>query len=263
MSETQGVPQLSGRMFLFERPELMNREQHGDLGFVQPEQRFAFCAKARAIPVTVSEIPAAMKDYPIVLMSKENFLPLAVTGLVDDVNLFVDEQGNWEERRYIPGYVRRYPFGVAAETGGDKFAIVIDVAYAGLTKNGEAPLFDNGEPSQATRQAVDFCTTYERDRRLTEEFAKRLQKFDLVQGQSAQFTPVGETEPRSFAEYFGIDEQRMKTLTDEQLLELHKGGVLPILYAMLMSMGNWRTILQRRAQRFNLTESEILTRKVN
>lgn len=263
MSETQGVPQISGKMFLFERPELMNKEQHGDLGFRRPEQRYGFCAKARAIPVTVSEIPAAMKDYPIIFMSKEQLLPLAVTGLIDDVNLFVDENGEWEKNRYVPGYVRRYPFGIASETGGDRFAIVIDTAYEGFAKDGETPLFDNGEPSQATKQAVDFCTNYERDRQLTEEFANRIKKFDLVQGQSAQFTPVGQTEPRTFAEYFGIDEARMKALSDEQLLEMHKAGLLPVIYAMLMSMGNWRMILQRRAQRFNLTESEILNRKVN
>lgn len=263
MSETQGVPQITGKMFLFERPELMNKEQHGDLGFKRPEERFGFCAKARAVPVTVSEIPAAMRDYPIIFMSKEQLVPLAVTGLVDDVNLFVDEKGEWEENRYIPGYVRRYPFGIASETGGERFAIVIDAAYEGFSKDAETPLFDNGEPSQATQQAVDFCTTYERDRQMTEEFGKRIAGYDIVQGQSAQFTPVGETEPRTFAEYFSVDESRMKALTDEQFLELHKAGLLPVLYAMLMSMGNWRALLQRRAKRFNLTETEILNRPVN
>lgn len=263
MSETQGAPQVSGKMFLFERPELMNKEQHGKLFFKRPKQRFGFCAKARAIPVTVSEIPAAMKDYPIIFMSNEQLIPLAVTGLIDDVNLFVDEAGDWEANRYIPGYARRYPFGIASETGGDRIAIVIDAAYEGLAQKGDAPLFDNGEPSEAAKQAIDFCTAYERDRQLTDEFAKRMKSYDLVHGQSAQFTPPGQTEPRTFAEYFGVDEARFKALSDEQFLELHKSGLLPVVYAMLMSMGNWRTLLQRRAKRFNLTETEILNRAMN
>ena len=106
MSESpQVAPQLSGNMFLFERPELLNKEQHGGLGVDRPEKPFAFCSQIRAVPLTISEIPSAMKDYPVVLMSEEDPIPLAVVGLVDDVNLFVDENGMWEENTYIPGYI--------------------------------------------------------------------------------------------------------------------------------------------------------------
>ena len=88
---------------------------HGGLGFIPPKLRYGFCANVRAVPVLVSEIPAAIKDYPVIFTSQENPKPLAVVGLVDDINLFVDEEGNWERNRYIPGYVRRYPFGVASD----------------------------------------------------------------------------------------------------------------------------------------------------
>jgi len=62
----------------------------------------------------------------------------------------------------------------------------------------------------------------------------------LIQGQSAQFTPQGASEPKTFAEYFGVDEKRLQELSDEQFLELRKAGLLPLIYAMLMSMSNWR-----------------------
>ena len=109
MSESQQSPQLSGNMFLFQRPELLNKEQHGQLGMSNPGKRFDFCANVRAIPITVTEVPAASKDYPIVFMGKENPVLLAVVGLVDEVNLFVDENGNWENKRYIPGYATSIP----------------------------------------------------------------------------------------------------------------------------------------------------------
>jgi len=46
-------------------------------------------------------------------------------------------------------------------------------------------------------------------------------------------------------------------LSDDKILSLQKKGLLSLVYAQLMSMGNWRTLLQRRAKRFNLTEADV------
>ena len=263
MSETQGAPQLTGKMFLFESPELMNAEQHGSLGLSAPAKRYEFCAKARGIPITVSEIPAAMKDYPVVMMSEENPIPLAIVGMIDDVNLFVDENGEWEENRYVPGYVRRYPFALAGESAGERMAVIIDTSFEGLKPNGDVPLFENGEPSEQTQAAIEFCKTFEKDRLMTEEFGKRLLDLGVVQSQTAQYTPQGSSEPQAFARYFGIDEEKFKEISDDQANELRKNGMLALMYAMMMSLGNWRVILQRRAKRFGLSESQLLQQAVN
>ena len=260
MSETQeAAPELSGNMFLFERPELLTKEQHGNLGVTPPEKPFAFCSKVRAIPLTVSEIPSAMKDYPIVFASMEEPLPLAVVGLVDDVNLFVDEDGKWQDMAYIPGYIRRYPFALANETGGDRLATVIDAAHPGISEGGEVKFFDeNGEASESTKQVIDFCREYESDRRLTEHMMQQLKELELVQGQTAHYTPQGETEPKVFAQYFGIDEQRVKDLADDKYLQMRTTGLAGIVYAQLMSLTNWRLLMQRRMNRYGITEDKIL-----
>lgn len=263
MSETQAQPQLTGKMFLFERPELMTKEQHGELGLTQPAKRYEFCSKARAIPITVSEIPAAMKDYPVVLMSKEQPIPMAIMGMIDDVNLFIDENGNWEDNRYVPGYVRRYPFALASESDGERMAVIIDSGFEGLKPGGEVPLFDDGEPSETTQAAIEFCKTFEQDRVMTDEFGKRLAAADLIQHQTAQYTPQGTTEPQAFAQYFGIDEEKFNALSDEQILEFRKSGMLALIYGLIMSLGNWRMILQRRAKRFGLSEDQLLTQAIN
>lgn len=263
MSEAQAAPEVTGKMFLYERPELLMKEKHGNLALKPAAQPFGFAAKARAIPLTLSEIPTAMKDYPVIFLSKEQPQLLAVTGLYDDFNLFVDEQGGWEQNRYIPGYVRRYPFGLASETNGERMAIVIDRGFEGLGPDGETPLFNNGEPTAQTQAAIDFCKNYERDRQMTEQFVKSLNEMELIQPQTAQYTPTGATEPVNFAQYFGVDEQRLNGLDKDKVADLHSRGVLPLLYAMLMSMGNWRVLLQRRARRFNLTEENIFKPAVN
>ena len=263
MSETATEPSLQGQMFLFEKPELISKEAHGDLGVTLPEKRFEYCAGVRGIPLTVSEIPAAMKDYPIVFASTEQLIPIAIVGLIDEVNLFVDEKGDWEQHRYVPGYVRRYPFGVAAETGGERIAIVIDRAYKGLQPGGDLQLFENGEPTANTKQAIEFCKGYEEDRIRTEQFSNQVRDLNIVSGQSAQYTPQGETQPRVFAEYVSIDENVLKQIPADKLVELRDAGILPMLYAMVMSLGNWRTILTRRALRYGLNEDTMLKPVLN
>ena len=257
MSEAEALPQVTGKMFLYEQPELLTKESHGNLGLSQVKQPFAFAAKARAVPVTVSEIPSAMKSYPLVFMSQEQPHLLAVTGVFDDVNLFVGEEGKWEDFAYVPGYVRRYPFGVAAEASGERMAVVIDRSYEGFSENGEANLYDGDQMSERTQAAIEYVKNYERERQTTEQLVKLLNQHELIQSQTAQYTPMGMSEPIAFAQYFGIDEERLKNLSDETKLELERQGALALIYALLMSMGNWRLVLQRRSKRFNLSEQDL------
>lgn len=263
MSETETAPQLSGKMFLFERPELLNAEQHGNLGFKKVEKQFEFCSKVRGIPVTVSEVPMAMKEYPIIFVDAEKPMLLAAVGLIDDENLMVDDKGQWEASRYIPGYIRRYPFAVAAENGGDRMAIVIDGAYEGLKEGGDVPIFENGAPTAETNSAIEFCKNYERDRHLTATICDKFKELGLLEGQNASFTPDGETEPKIFAEYLGISEEKLKGLSTQDFLQLRVDGLLPVIYGIMMSMGNWRHMLERRARRHNLTEADALNLPVN
>ena len=257
MSQTQAAPEITGKMFLYEKPELLTPQSHGALAMSPAAQPFAFAAKVRALPLTVSEIVMASRDYPVVFMSTDQPLPMAIVGLIEDVNLFVDDAGKWEADAYIPGYVRRYPFGIAAEQNSDRFAVVIDRAFEGLKSGGDQPLFNGDQPSQFTQDAVEFTKRYEQDRQLTNQFMTEIKKFDILSGQSAQYTPQGGGEQRSFAQYLGLDEAKLRDLPDEKFLEIRKLGLLPVLYAQAMSMNNWRKIVTRRARKYNLSEANL------
>ena len=136
-------------------------------------------------------------------------------------------------------------------------AVIIDRGFEGLSPAGQNRLFENDQMTQQTQAAVDFVKSYERDRQMTEQFAKLLNHHELIQQQSAHYTPTGANEPIAFAQYFGIDEDRLKGLDIEHKMEMERQGVLALAYALLMSMGNWRLLLQRRSKRFNLTEQDV------
>lgn len=259
MSQTQPAGQVSGKMFLYERPELLSREMHGEYGINPPQRPYEFCAKVRAIPLVLGEFGIAARSYPIIFHQAKEMIPLAVVGIVDDVNLFVDDNGNWEQDAYCPAYVRRYPFAIASETGGDRLAIVIDMAFPWLTPGGQSPFFVNGEPTAATQQMIEFCKGYESDRRMSGDLLKQLETYDLVTAQQAQYGHPTTNEAIVFANYFGVDEERLAKLPDNKFLEMRRNGLLAIVHAQMWSMANWRQLMQRRMTRYNLTMDQILT----
>lgn len=258
MSQTPMMPQISGKMYLFENPQLLSKELHANYGIKPAAKPFAFCAKIRAVPITISEFIASGRYYPIIFSAEKNMVPLAVVGLIDDINLFVDENGKWAENLYIPGYLRRYPFALASESGRERVAVVFDAAHEAISAGGENPFFVNGEPSEAMQAAIEFCKQYEADKIATEQAMRMLESYDLVVPQSAQYGVRRDAEQKTFAQYFGVDEKRFNELPDDKFLEMRKSGVLALVFAQMMSMGNWRTILERRARRFNLTGESIL-----
>lgn len=259
MSETPSAqpPQLEGQMFLFRQPELLNKEQHGKLGVSRPKRPFSFCETVRAVPLTISEIAMAQKHYPIIFSGEKEPLPMAVVGLIDDVNLFIGDNGEWEKNVYIPGYIRRYPFALAGDQNSDRMAIILDAGYDGVTSKPDVKFFEGDEPSDDTKKAMEYCSQYERDRLMTLEFGKQLAPYNLVTTQVAQFTPEG-GEAKPFAQYVGVEEAKLAEMAEDKYLELRKSNILPILYAQLMSMGNWRMLMDRRVQRFNIAPDKVL-----
>lgn len=253
MSETAAIPQITGKLFLFEQPEILNKEQHGALGITPLKSPFSFCAKVRAAPVTVNEIAVASRSYPIIFTSQTNLVPLAVLGVIDDVNLFVNDNGEWDTEFYAPGYLRRYPFAFASESNGARFALVLDRAYSGISEASEQPFFENGQASLAVQNVIEFCKSYETDRLRTEQMMKKLGEYDLIAGQAAQVAASEGATPVTFAQYFGIDVAKFEALSDEKFLELRKSGLLSVIYAQIFSNANWRSLFARRARRFNLT----------
>ena len=249
---TETAPQtasIEGNVYLYEKPEILSKDQHAGLGLSRVERPFDFVAGVRMLPVTVREFAAASKIYPIVFADNEDHTPLAVTGLEDNDNLFVSPTGQWEPFAYIPAYLRRYPFNFAGDKGADRFALVIDRAAKSVSDSPDIPFFENGELTESTQQAVEFCRNYEVERQMTLEFTKKLNELGLFAKQEARYRPTPEADEQTFAAYTGIDEEKLRNLDKDVYIDLRDRGYLPFMYGQLFSNANWRTLLERRAVR--------------
>lgn len=233
-------------MLFYEQPELLNHEMHGSLGLRRLDRPFAFAKRARAVPLTLGEIPSAQKAFPVIFSDLENPVPLAVVGLDDDINLFVDDNGAWERGIYIPAYVRRYPFALATRAD-DQYAVVIDRAADSVSENPDRPFFDDGNITPETQAIIDFCGSYDAEARQTARFGLRLRELGLLTGQRvSRSTSSGEDAP--IAAYVAVDERKLGSLGDAVLNELLDKGYLAALFAHLFSLDNWQALIERHVQ---------------
>ena len=237
-----------GQKLFYRQPELLNHQSHGSLGLRVPERPFEFARKSRALPITLSEIASAQKHFPVVFSDLENPVPLAVVGTRDDVNLFIDEDGNWEREVYIPAYIRCYPFALAARSN-DEFAVVIDRAAESVSSDPEQPFFgDDKKVTPQVQALIDFVGRYDAETKRSVQFGQRLKELGLLAGQQVtRKTQSGEELP--VASYVAVDSEKLDALDDTVVKELFNEGYLAGIFAHLFSLENWQVVINRIAAR--------------
>jgi len=244
--------QISGSVLLYNSPEPLSVERHGNLGLVRAPRPFGYAMAAHAVPLHVTEFGPASLTYPIIF-GGDALAPLAVMSIRQNENLFISDQGEFELGAYVPAFIRRWPFVLANDDGQQKLIVCIDRAAEVLAVGGEVPLFENGQPSAFTEQAIKFCTDFETERRRTEQFVQTLKSLDLLENQQTTFTPrepdgtVGA--PIQLADYIAVSEEKLLALPASKLAELHTSGALRQIYAHLTSALNWDRLVAKTTAR--------------
>lgn len=245
MTDTTQSP-LEGNVLFYNKPEPLDAAQHGNLGVNAKAEPYAFVAQTNVVPLTVTEFAAAALSYPVIFVG-ESRQPVAVMGLNQNDNLFVSPEGVFRHDAYIPAYVRRYPFVFADDKANGRLILCIDRGADIVAEGGENPLFVNGQPSDYTNMAMEFCNNFEQERLRTESFVKLVNELDLLDVREALFTPRDENgnpgEPQKIAEYYAVSEDKLRALSPEKLAELRDNGALGQIYAHLVSLLGWDRLI--------------------
>jgi hypothetical protein len=252
--ETGPVPngQISGNVLLYSKPEPLSIELHGRLGLKKLDRPFGFANAAHAVPLQVTEFGPASLTYPIIF-GGEGLTPLAVMSIRQNENLFITDAGLFEEACYVPAFIRRWPFVLANNDQEQQMIVCIDREAEVITEGGEVPLFENGQPSAFTQQAIKFCTDFETERRRTDQFVETLKSLGLLESKQATFTPTladgTPGEPVQLADYFAVSEEKLAALPAQTIYELTTSGALRQIYAHLNSIMNWERLVGKTAAR--------------
>ena len=208
-------------------------------------------AKAHAIPVTVDEFIQAQRNFPIVFSTGENPLPLALMGLNEGVNTFVDEAGKVTEPVYIPAYVRRYPFMLAKlQKDATDLSLMFDPTSdaIGEFEDGDRLFDDEGKPAEATNRILEFCEHFEQAAQRTQAFLTEIKDADLLMDGEVAIQRQGEEKPFLYRGFRMVDQEKLANLGAEKLEDWNKKGILYLLNAHIFSLDLMRTIFARQAQ---------------
>jgi hypothetical protein len=237
-----------GAAKFYTQPELLTVEEFGNQGLNLSEQSYAFSSAVRAVPITSVEIPTVQRHYPIIFTEVENPSLLAVVGVLDDQNLFVDESGQWEAGTYIPAYLRCYPFALVKHSE-DQYAVAVDVAAPNIAEDAEQPFFEGKELAPVIQARVDHCARFDANLKQTAEFCRRLADLKLLTGQELAVEPDGKGDKQVVAKYIAVDLPKVRDLDADILRELHLDGTLAAIYAHRFSLDLWNNLLERRVRR--------------
>jgi hypothetical protein len=200
-----------------------------------------------AVPLTVDEFALAQRDFPIVFSAGDNPVPLALMGLNEGINVFVDAKGKLTSDVYVPAYIRRYPYLLAKlQQDSDNMSLCFDPTspMVGEFKDGEV-LFVDGQPSDFTKGVMEFCENFEMAGQRTQAFIGELKEHDLLmEGEvSIQRHDAEEGAPPFVYRGFQmINQEKFGQISGEQLEKWNKSGLLLLVYAHLLSLDLMRVI---------------------
>ncbi len=215
--------------------------------------RAASATNSRAVnsvPLVAPEIPHAAREYTVVFAeSGSDVIPIALLGVQDNQNLYLTDEGGWDAK-YIPAFVRRYPFVFAQNTESNTFTLCIDETWVGCNREGrgERLINEQGEKTPFLERLMNFLQDYQRNSQRTTAYGNRLKELGLLESKAANFTlPDGKTV--TLRGFMAVDREKLNALPAETLHQLAQTGELEVTYAHLLSMNNLSLMLERATQR--------------
>jgi hypothetical protein len=202
------------------------------------------------VPITIDEFVAVQRHFPIVFSVGENTVPLALMGLNEGVNVFVDSDGKPSGDIYLPAYVRRYPFMLARlQPEAQELSLCFDPTSGliGDFEDGE-PLFDDGKPSETTTNILKFCEEFELSAQRTVAFMKELKDADLLMDGEVSIQPAGIDQPFIYRGFQMVNEEKLRALEGDELKRMNQNGMLPLILAHLFSVSLVRDIFAKQMQ---------------
>jgi hypothetical protein len=233
---------------LYRAIEPLNVTQHGKMN-VRNALKMGHVAKNHAIPLTVDEFAMVQRHYPIVFSVGDTPIPMALMGLNEGTNVFLDDDGRLTEHDvYVPAYIRRYPFLLARlRPDSDELSLCFDptAEAVGEFTEGEA-LFNEDKPSETTQGILQFCEQFEAAGQRTAAFMEDLKKSDLLMEGEVSIQPEGYDQPFVYRGFRMIDEEKLRELRGDELRKMNQNGMLPLIFAHLFSLTEMRAVFARQ-----------------
>lgn len=236
---------MASQLLIYESAVPVTSTRHGDAS-VQAGADYGFSRRVNSVPLMAVEFPHAAAEYAIVFGgTADAFVPAVILGMRGDENLYLNAEGGWQAK-YIPAFVRRYPFVFASSEDGKTFTLCIDEAFPGFNREGRGQrLFgEDKKPTTYVNSVLKFLEQYQIEFRRTQAFCQKLKELALLEPMRAQ-AKLGSGEQLALTGFMAVSRDKLKALPGDKLAELAKTDELELLYLHLHSMRNFAAMGER------------------
>ena len=239
----------------------LDRDRHRQLKLRLPLTDWIVARRLNALFIAAVEFGDAAKEYPIVFVragkeedGRDQVAPIVVLGMVNDQNLY-EAGGRWRAN-YVPAVLRCYPFCIA-RMDEQQFAVCLDDTWAGIGQEEGEPMFQpDGTPAEFLTGMQQHLETLESEIQRTRMVGQRLVELDLLREMRFDAT-LPDGRQHSVDGFLTVDEAKMQALPDATVGALHREGILGLIHAHWLSMGNMRRLVDWHAEREAATAQSV------
>ena len=240
---------------LHRKPVALDRIKHRNTRLDTGARDLTDLRKMSAFFVAAAEFVDACREFPLVWVragkddaGKDLVAPVAVFGMATGENLCIEGDG-WRVR-YVPAMLRLYPFAMA-RVSPSELVVCVDESWVGLRaggSDGQALFNPDGSATEFTqniqRQLEQFETEVERTRAagalLVEHDLLRDMRFDATMPDGSKVSVDG---------FLTIDDAKLAALSDADVVKLSRNGLLALIHAHQISLGNMARLAEWHHQR--------------
>jgi hypothetical protein len=212
----------------------------------------------RAVALS-AEFNELHREFPLLLRKTDEspgFIAHAILGFEKDENLFV-EGDRWISAS-VPATLARGPFSlgyIRAEDGADAPAgikVMIDEEHPRLRADGQPVFLPLGGETPYLEGIKRVLQTVDAGLRADRLLYRELVAMDLLQEVKIEISVF--TELRyDFSGYYAIDQEKFAALGADQLVRLHRLGLLGAVYFLISSLGNFQKLVNLKIARLQST----------
>ncbi|MBY0420538.1 MAG: SapC family protein [Pararheinheimera sp.] len=224
---------------------LLSREKHAHLK-IRKHKVFAHAAKQHIVPVIVQEFTRVGAELPIVFVKNGDtgeFESVALLAFRAGENLMVLD-GDWQGS-YAPVALRHYPLALTQDTQQPERLLVGLAEFSERVNEleGVALFNEDGSDSDFLKAMTESMAEFFQHTLTTRSFTKLLAEFNLLVSQT--LTVNLQDKPTEIQGIYVIHEEKLKELAHEHFISLRQKGLLPAIYAHLMSLHQIQSLCVR------------------
>lgn len=224
----------------------LSSSKHGKLKVVE-NSSVVFAARLHVVNLRVAEIGKAVSSFPVFFTRNPvtgNWVVSGIASFEQGKNLFV-ENDQWTAT-YEPTALQTYPLYLMRSPKDDNSYTVGIVEDSGAfsEQQGEALFDDNGKATLYLGKLTKLLEADIQNDIQTYQFAQQLEELGLIKSIDV-LVQYDDDAVQTLKGLHTLDEDKLQSLSAEQLQELNKKGYLAPIFAMLISIFQLNALIRK------------------